>query len=214
MELANINIYIDSYGSTKEVVNKTISNLKSQLQSEFNNGIINLLYEIDRELRRLIGNHNDLTLLSLNLRNIFELYLTTRYVFDDSKAFSNWIGQLHKDNVDILEGFKSLLSKKNIRTEQLDAQRELVDSVLADGPYKSKGPFNIKDIARKYGYENDYDAIHKLCSKLVHPTSYKVNSYQALTANDNYFIILMYVAVFFCEKIEELCHDIENRIKG
>ena len=125
-------IYIASFERTKNVARETINLLESESQSEFQTVLINLLYEITREVDRLLNNYSDLTLLSLNLRNIFELYLTTRYVFDDKKAFASWLGQIHKDNVDVLEGFKSLLSKKNIKTDALDKQIELVDSALED----------------------------------------------------------------------------------
>ena len=214
MEPNNFNISSASFEKTINIVNATLDVLKVDVTNEFYFSLSNLLNEINREINRINNKDLDLTLLSLTLRNLFELYLITRYVHDDKKAFASWMGQIHKDSADVLDGFISLFSKNNLKTDELLEQRKFIDATLEGSDYNSKGHFNIKDIAEKYDFREDYSAIHKLCSKLVHPTSYKVNSYNALIADDNYFSILLFVAVFFCTKIEELCHEIQDKIQA
>lgn len=200
---------------TKTVITKTLQLLDTISNSDFNISLIKLLQEIDREIVMLISNKDQLTLTSLHVRNIFELHLIIKHIFLNKKAFNSWMGQIHKDTVDIIDGFNSLLLNKNKKeSTRLIAAREQTDEIIQDSQYSSKGPFNIKSLAETYGFIDDYFAIYKLCSKLVHPSSLKVNTYSAFDANKNYHSILIYVAIYFCQQIEQTCHDIQNSIQA
>ena len=103
----------ENFDITNGVILDTLTTLKYAPKSEFNFALFNLLNEASREINRLKDNKHELTLASVHVRNIFELYLLTKHVFTDSKAFKSWMGQMHKDTTDILEGFTSLFSKFN-----------------------------------------------------------------------------------------------------
>lgn len=195
---------------SQKVIKDFLSRFCVRRDSMHDLAMFKLFEEISRELKRFIEGRTDLSTTSLQVRNIFELYLITKHVFTDEKGLNNWIGQMHKDSIDIQNGFIELFSNHNENTAELEEIRKFVDDTLEASPYQSKGGFNIRDLADKYGYLNDYLAIHKLCSKLVHPTSIKVNTYDALIEDDNYLKILEHVGVFFTQKLEKLCHEIEQ----
>lgn len=204
----------DNFEITRSVISDTLIILNASGENEFTLALINLLNEISREINRLQDNKNELTHTSIHVRNIFELYLIITHVLKDKKALASWVGQLHKDTSDILEGFASLFAKFGKDVPELAEIKNNIDSTLEDSQYKSKGPFNIKDLAEKYDLKEDYSAIHKLCSKIVHPSSMKVNAYQALIENDIYLSLFLYIGVYFSQRIESTCNDINEHFKA
>jgi len=191
-------------------IEKLIAHLNSQLNINNEKSIIliKLFEEIFREITMLSSNRTELTETSLRVRNIFELYLITKHVNLDPKGLNNWCGQAHKDVTVINNGFIKLLSRYNKNTSDFKEVQSFINNQLSHTSFQSKGGFNMRDLAQKYGYDDDYMAIYKLCSKLVHPSSIKVNAYNAL--NENYLKILNHVGVFFCQKIEALAFEIRN----
>jgi len=204
----------DNLKVTKEVISSFLNNFNNSEGSRLKLAIENLFREIERELDRFISGRADLTATSIQVRNLFELYLITKHIYSCEKGLNSWFGQMHKDSMDVQNGFIELFRSHNQDVSELEEIRKFIDQSLDDSPYTSKGGFNIKDLAELYGHVNDYSAIHKLCSKLIHPTSIKVNAYSALTENNTYLAILEQVGVFFCQKIEELSHEISRCISA
>jgi DNA-directed RNA polymerase subunit L len=203
----------DVLNNSKSAITDTLAALNIADSSDYHLALINLLNETTREINRLESNKYEITLTSIHVRNIFELYLLTKHILSDGKAFKCWMGQLPKDISDFTEGFISLFKKYGKTETGLDAVINNINTSINDGPYTPKGPFNMKELARKYGLEEDYSAIHKLCSKIVHPSSMKVNTYQILVANDNYNNSLLYAGAHFSRLIGGLCRDIKEKIE-
>jgi hypothetical protein len=198
----------DNLKITKKVISSFLGNFDNSEGCRLKLAIENLFREIERELDRFISGRDDLTATSIQVRNLFELYLISKHIYTSENGLNRWFGQMHKDSMDVQNGFIDLFRSHNQNVTELEEMREFIDKSLDDTPYTSKGGFNIKDLAELYGHVKDYSAIHKLCSKLIHPTSIKVNAYNALTENNNYLAVLEQVGVFFCQKIEELTHEI------
>lgn len=204
----------DNLKVTKEVISYFLNNFNNAEGSRLKLAIENLFREIERELDRFISGRADLTATSIQVRNLFELYLITKHIYSCEQGLNSWFGQMHKDSMDVQNGFIELFRSHNQDVSELEEIRKFIDQSLDDSPYASKGGFNIKDLAELYGYLNDYSAIHKLCSKLIHPTSIKVNAYSAVTENNTFLAILEQVGVFFCQRIEELSHEILRSISA
>ncbi|MEJ1367985.1 MAG: hypothetical protein RPU34_12025 [Candidatus Sedimenticola sp. (ex Thyasira tokunagai)] len=212
MEL-KVNIsFEENYSITEQAVEETILQLEKGEKNDYIQTLINLLQEINREIKRIENSKSDLSLTSIHVRNVFELFLISKYVFSGNKTYAHWLGQLHKDTSDVIDGFIILFNKFDKDSPELKEYKEFIDSTLEDSEYSSKGPFNIRCLAQKYNLDEDYLAIHKLCSKLVHPSSMKVNTHEALAANDNYINLLLYVGVYFCQQIEGLCNEIREAV--
>lgn len=175
----------------------------------FNQALFPLLKESVREIESLTQKIDHLTSCSLHTRNIFELYLILRHVNEDEKALKNWIGQSHKDSSDINEGFICLCKTNGLDVSELEEVQRFIDKSLEESPFESKGAFQVRNLAEEYGYLDDYMAVYKLCSKLIHPSSMKVNFYEELCENNNYLKIVQQIGVHFSLKLQELAVKIE-----
>ena len=180
-------------------------------KNSFLDAICNLMQEALREIEKLLSIPPDLTYVGIGTRNIIELYLISRHILADEKWLNNWIGQMHKDTIDIQDGFLTLMKKHEKNTSELEAIQKYCERTLQQSDFESSGQFNMRELAKTYGHDEDYVSIHKLCSKLVHPTSMKVNAFDALTANANYYDTLRYVASYFAIQIENLIDEIRAR---
>jgi DNA-binding MltR family transcriptional regulator len=139
MEL-KINLsFDDNYSITEQVVVDTVSHLENVEKTDYVETLINLLKEIKREIQRIENSKSDLSLTSIHIRNIFELFLISKYVFSDNKAFSSWLGQLHKDTSDVIDGFITLFDKFGKDIPDLKEYKQFIDSTLEDSEYSSKG---------------------------------------------------------------------------
>ena len=164
----------------------------------------NILEQVSREINGLIKEKNNLFLVSLYVRNIFELLLILKHVDSSHENFKNWIGQMHKDLKDIIDGFNDLCESRNIHIEEFGEIRTNINQSLFEHDFESKHNFNIKNLAEKYGYKNDYEAIFKLCSKFLHPSSLKINGYSGFTEENGFLNILKVAVLFYCKEIESI----------
>jgi hypothetical protein len=90
--------------------------LSKREYSTLNNAVLNLIKEAHREIKRLLSFLDDLTLSSLAVRNIFEIYLISMHIYSDEKALLSWYGQSHKDSKEVKDGFLKLMEKKCLDT--------------------------------------------------------------------------------------------------
>ncbi len=200
---------LDDIKLSKQSVTNILSDIGVQNYTELNNALINIFKECSREMDMLIKNINDLTLASLHVRNIFELYLILINVHSDRKELCKWYGQSYKDSTDIRNGFINLCNIRGLDTTELKNIQKFEDKNIKNSPYESHGGFPIKHLAEKHGYLDDYLFLYKLSSKLIHPSSMRVNSYDVLTEGDNYLSVIIKIGVYFCRKIEEFAPDVK-----
>ena len=198
----------DDLKMSKQAVAETLAKIKKEKFTELNSTLINLFSESYREMTMLIKNINDLTLSSLHSRNIFELYLISCHVYSDRKELRKWQGQSYKDSTDVRNGFIKLCENKELDTSALKKVQEFEDKNIKDSPYQSHGGFNMKDLASKHGCLDNYMFAYKLCSKLVHPSSMRVNDYDVLTENKNYLGVIVKIGVLFSKKTEEFATSV------
>lgn len=202
----------DDLELSRKGISQLIDQLTTKNYTEQNNALLYILKDIDREIIKLIKSIDQLDYASLHTRNIFELYLILRHVYSDQNALWRWYGQQHKDSTDVRNGFKKLLQKRNLDTSAVDEAQAFDDKSLEESHYKSEKYFNIRKLAKDHGYEDDYSFIYKLSSKLVHPSSMKVNGFSELTENNNYLTVIVQIAVYFCQKAEKYSAKIREEI--
>ncbi len=197
---------------SKTNISKVIEILDVKDFSELNHAVLNVLKNIVREISKLKNCIDELEYASLHTRNIFELYLILTHIYSDKDALDCWYGQLHKDSEQVREGFRKLLLNKGLDTSPLDVAKDFEDKAIEKSPYVSKRNFNISNLAKIHGYEDDYNFVYKLSSKLVHPSSMKVNYYEVLIENDKYLKTMITVAMHFGQKSEKLAEIIRSEI--
>ncbi|MBB1475642.1 DUF5677 domain-containing protein [Shewanella sp. SG41-3] len=201
--LDNLNLCLNQINA---LANKT----KPYQHTTFNQAFYSILRASAVELDDLISKIDDLTACSLHTRNIFELYLILRHIYEDEEALNCWVGQSHKDSTDINKGFVTLFQSNGLDTSILENMQQLKDKALEESNYESKSPFQVRNLADKYGYLNDYLAVYKLCSKLIHPSSLKINLYNEISKENNYLKIVHKIVIHFSIKLTEFALNIEN----
>jgi hypothetical protein len=165
--------------------------------------LTNLYREAMVEANRLKTGKDEIVLTCSAVRNIFELMVIIKYLAGSDEAIKCWIGQLQRDTLDIHDGLVSLFQKHGIRSIELENSRS---NVLANGDahgVSPSKPFRIRDIAKELGLVEDYDAMYKLYSKIVHPSSVRVNLPGAFEKNGNYKDALIHTGVHYLAQIAE-----------
>lgn len=190
-----------------ENIEKTIPNNVSSNDTMLVQALTPLLQACKREISKLLIEEIDLSSLSLCVRNLFELYLILEHISTDGKALENWFGQYYKDQKDVSDGFIALCKKNGFDISELENIQRLQDVSLDASQFKSKGGFNIRNLAEKYGYLEDYQAVHKLCSKLIHPSSLSVNGFDAISEDNVYFDTLFHIGLYFGSQIGEFSSE-------
>lgn len=202
-DLGNLRRYAENIGSIALRV-------KEYKETDQNLSVYFFLNQCGREIKSFTTNINDLQYCAFHMRNIFELYLILRHISEDEKAINNWIGQIHKDFTDINKGFMAYGKKAGLDISALERKQISIDEILKKSSFESTGPFNIRDLAEKYGCVEDYMSIYKLSSKLIHPSSIKVNQPEALYKNDFHLTIVRHAGVRFSLKLNYLIVNIEQ----
>jgi len=185
--------------------------LKTAPKTELNLALYNLFRESLREMQEFSMDRENITRTSLNVRNIFEIYLITMHISVDDQGRKNWFGQMHKDMLDVRNGFRALLKSNGMEAPELDEIDEFCNVSLDQSPYESSGGFNLKGLSDKYGFSHHYSFIYKLSSKLIHPTSMKVNGYDTIDDDKNYLKVMTYCGIFFSYKMCELAISLKEK---
>jgi hypothetical protein len=209
MKIINTEIEINLKASSKLIL-QAIFLLERSFQNELNQALEYIFKAACKEIEDLSNNGLELSVVSMQVRNIFELYLTARHIYTDKNALNNWFGQMHRDLVDIQNGFIELLKRKNLDDSKLVEANYYLNQTLAQTTFSSSKSFNLKDLAVKFGYEADYNFVYKLSSKLIHPTSLKVNGYAAL--DENYLLMLHHSGQYFARKIGNLAVEVQHKL--
>ena len=116
----------------------------------FVSAICKLLKDVVREINRLLKNTDDFIVVALCTRSLIELYLITYHICMDKKAEAKWMGQIHKDFVDMMNGLITLRKRHDDNADVSDIKTviERATQNLKESELKSVGPFNIKQLAQ------------------------------------------------------------------
>lgn len=104
-----------------------------------------------------------------------------------------WLGQLAGDEVQILEGVLTLANgAKREHIATLNSRLIEISAICKRHGINPSKPFQIAELARIMNRSEDYNALYKLFSKYVHPSSWLVNNSEEITQNTdtlNIFVI-------------------------
>jgi hypothetical protein len=124
-------------------------------------------------------------ILAFCARNLYEIHLQSRCVQINEVHLQRWAAEAATDNIEILEGLIAIdpnntVGQHAILKEEIDRKEKL----LKKHSLERKKPRSISDIAKDMGKEAEHKSIFKMFSKLLHPTSYLVNSSPAEIQNN------------------------------
>jgi hypothetical protein len=116
-----------------------------------------------------------LPILALATRNVFELNLRSRFITESDDNLRSWLGELLIDRIQLYEAILKLDGRPDLRATiqfEIDRNRAVAQKHAID---VRKTPMRVPELARVTAMLEEYDALFKFYSKLVHPTSYLVN---------------------------------------
>jgi hypothetical protein len=122
------------------------------------------------------GLETPIQIVALAVRNTFELWLRFKHVTSSDDNCQRWRNENITDQIQIYEGMLKLpgpANSKNLIREEI----QRISKVATERGLKPGGGLaQPGDLARELGELEDYAAFYKLYSKLVHPSSWSVNS--------------------------------------
>ncbi len=117
-----------------------------------------------------------LPLLAFCTRTVFELNLRMRHVLLSEANLKTWIAEAAKDRLELLEGIIALGEPDDSRVQMLRAEQKRIEGLMVKHQLRQAKPLAVATLAQEVGLEEERKSLFKLFSKLVHPSSYLVNS--------------------------------------
>jgi hypothetical protein len=110
-------------------------------------------------------------------RNLFELDLLVRFVLKSEENMLRFLGERARDEIEILEGLISLGEDQSSRNVAiLRARVDDLKRIAQKHKIRPEKHRTTRDLADAAGLRHVYDALFKLYSKYVHPSSWLVNA--------------------------------------
>lgn len=133
-------------------------------------------------------------------RNLFEIDLLIAHLVRSEDNLGRWLGQLALDEKQVIEGMLALCSSTTLsEATTLEQRLRTIDKLALKHEVQLSSHFNMKDLSRKANVEREYEAIYKLASKFVHPSSWSINAMHASAYTGDYERILLTYAQIFAE---------------
>jgi hypothetical protein len=115
--------------------------------------------------------------LALSARSLYELCLRARQIRTSHDALLQWRDEFAFDHIELLEGWLELSpdaapSARSVLEKELARKRQIA---AKHGAKRQRRP-QLADIAKNIGDDAEYRSLVKLYSKLLHPSSFLVNS--------------------------------------
>jgi hypothetical protein len=116
--------------------------------------------------------------LALATRNLFEIGLRARYIQQSHDNLKAWMSEALLDRIQLHESLLTLKGPEHLAQVLRNAVAH--DRKLAEkhGLVLGRKPMSTAEVAEKVGMREEYTALFKLFSKLLHPSSYYVNASQ------------------------------------
>ena len=157
--------------------------------------LANFCNYISSELRQASRFYPDSTSgLAWVTRNLFETNLIIRYVLISDANFTAWLGQILRDEKDVIDGLLSAPANTQHDSAEARLRARLTESqeIARRHDMEFSKPFRVSDIAKSLDSLEEYNFLYKLFSKYVHPTSLLINSWHQQETDPNWTNIFLH----------------------
>jgi len=189
-----------------EVSNWVIENKE---RNNENLALYNLLSSVIQYLRVLyISINENISILALSTRSLYELNLTIRSVLETSENFNSWCSEAITDKIQILEGVLGIqtISSMSKQREILETEIERLKSIRDRHNLPTiKSPASAGQIAKEVGLSEEHKNLYKLFSKIVHPSSYLVNDYKNAASTEIKMILQIHAQIYALDSFSRIC---------
>jgi hypothetical protein len=118
-----------------------------------------------------------ISVLALCTRSLFELNVRVRHVLRSAANMKQWIAEAGEDRLELTKALMGLAEPGDPRMALFEDELRRIEHLKAKHqlPALRKKDTRLEALVRETGQEQEYRALFKLFSKLVHPTSYLIN---------------------------------------
>lgn len=171
--------------------------IENSENSEKSKIFLNFLTAIVNYIKLAKNSNKSVILLAFCTRNIYEIYLISKCLSENKNNIQDWILEAHRDEDDIISSMHyfitSIVGDSNYLSNEIAAlekkQMEKKEFFDKNGLTLPKIRRMI-DLANHLGERTDYNFFYKFLSKLLHPSSYLINSSKEEIQNDHNFNFL------------------------
>ena len=216
-------VQINSFKNVQKNILKIDSNYKRLIQfcsgsenierTNKNVALANIAKGTHRSLSLLANNvsdNYDITLVALCTRNLFELNIRLKSIIKDENSLNTWMSEMVMDENQILDAISTIANDNHAAELELFKDKKILNNSILDkhNLRSVKSPETVKSIAEKVGEMEEYTALFKLFSKLLHPSSYLINSPTIAGCMDNFNILIVSAQKYAFELFEILKNEL------
>lgn len=153
------------------------------------------------------GVETHVSVFALATRNLYELRLRIEHLTADPANLGRWQAEAATDKIQVLEGILGIQGGRDgapraILTDEIARLRALLDR---HGMHELKRITSTASIAQQLRRDDEHQALFKLLSKLVHPSSYLVNDYQNAASPEIRQILQVHCQLYAWELFNRTC---------
>ncbi len=181
-------------------------------RSNLSGALLNLVKSSGGYLKLLSENlEADISVLALCARSLYENNLHIRYILMGEDELMLWLSEAITDNIQVLEGMLALDTEGDARKQRVILLGEIEKLSQMRSRYQLpevKHPSGPADVARVVGQEDEHQALFKLYSKLVHPSSYLVNRPSDAASYEKRLILQIQAQLYGWDAFERACDSL------
>lgn len=182
-------------------------------RNEYNLILFNILSTSANYLHIAADNvKGQLSVLALATRGLYELNLRLRHICVSEEKCRLWMSEAVIDRIQILEGILKLSTRGNMESSRAKIRADVDRLNALRKRHKLpdvKAPRSAGSIAKDVGLEQEHKALYKLFSKLVHPSSYLVNSTGAASYDDFMEILVLHTQLYAWDTYSRICDFVQ-----
>lgn len=212
------------YGSTDEVdvnlrkiissINDEVSKLVLKQEMDFPLLSLRAIANYTGILFDRLISHQDFPIdyIAILSRNLFECYLLTAYIINDSSKAEEFISQKAYEELEINEGFLSITSTNTSETiiKSIQDRMDYIKNIMKKHELNPSKNWNVNYLAKQTNNELEYKVFFKLYSKYVHPSSWIMNSHKHEYDNPIFKNIFILQGQHYSSCITKLISDYLN----
>lgn len=178
-------------------------------RSELNLALFNFLASLEMYLKiASLGTRQYIPILALAVRSIFEMGGRLRTILSSKDALDMWKSEALTDHIQVVEGILSLDTEGRASAHRSQLSMRLIElnEMAERHRIKKIRHSSASDVAKRAGTNLTHRAFFGLFSKLIHPSSFLINSVKTAHSEDIRNILQINAQLYAIDIMERL-HD-------
>jgi len=172
---------------------------------------VNLLTACASYLETACGNiEAHISVLAMISRSLYEVNLQVRDIVDSHDGILRWQAEAVADKIQIFEGMLKLTTVNDMASERagIRTKIERLKSLRDKHGLPDVKPKPSGNLARSVGLFDEHEALFKLYSKLVHPSSFLINDHKTAASDEIRIILQVQAQLYACDTLSRICNAV------